>query len=285
MYLTDLHVHSDVSADSACSMAEMAAAEADCGVQTLCFTDHCDLLDKHTMSFQPRCLTMLPEAAEKFRALQCSGPLMPEVLLGIELSESTYRPELAQQLAAAEGLDFVLGSVHILPELGDFCQFTYTDEAQCDDLFVRYLDELQRTAELGCFDVMAHIGYCSRYMHRAGIEAALTLEKYGDKIRTLLCTLIDKGKGIEINCSGIRDGCGPFPNAEILKLYRALGGEIVTVGSDAHSTGNAAACIREGHALLRGCGFDYVSVFRQRTPEFIKLNFQSEDIYHDCNRI
>ena len=271
MYLTDLHVHSDVSADSACSMAEMAAAEAAYGVRTLCFTDHCDLLNKRDMAFQPRCLAMLPEAVEKFAALQRSGPLPLEVLLGIELSEATYRPELAQQFAAAEGLDFVLGSVHILPEKGDFCQFTYTDGAQCDRLFDLYLDELQRTAELGFFDVMAHIGYCSRYMHRAGIEAALTPEKYGGKIRTLLRTLIDKGKGIEINCSGIRDGCGPFPCAEILQLYRELGGEIVTVGSDAHNVGNAAACIREGHALLRDCGFDYVTVFRRRKPEFIKL--------------
>ena len=271
MLLTDFHVHSDVSADSPCTMREMAEAEARCGVRMLCFTDHCDLLNKRDMRFQPRCLTMLPEALEKFAALRSGGALPLEVRIGIELSESTFRPDLAAQLSATEGLDFVLGSTHILPALGDFCQFTYTDEAQCERLFDLYLDELLQTAALGFFDVMAHIGYCSRYMHRAGLETALTPEKYGEKIRLLLRTLIDKGKGIEINCSGIRDGCGPFPSEALLRLYRALGGEIVTVGSDAHNTGNAAACIREGHELLLACGFDYVTVFRQRTPEFIKL--------------
>jgi len=168
-------------------------------------------------------------------------------------------------------LDVVLASLHILPEIGDFCQLSYSGEAECDRLFDAYLDRLQEIAALGLFDVMAHIGYCSRYMHRASFSAALTLEKYRDKIHTLLRTLIDKGKGIEINCYGTHDGCGPFPSAELLQLYRTLGGEIVTVGRVAYNTGNAAACIREGHALLRECGFDYVTVFRQRKPEFIKL--------------
>ena len=271
MYLTDLHVHSDVSADSRFSMREMAEAEAKCGVQTLCFTNHCDLLNKYTMDFQPRSLEVVPESIEKFAALRESGPLPAEVLLGIELAESTFRPELAKQLAAAEGLDFVLGSLHILPGIGDFCQLTYTDEAQCDRLFDLYLDELRRIAELGCFDVMAHIGYCRRYMWRAGVDAALTVEKFGEKLRLLLRTLIDKGKGIEINCSGLRDGCGPFPDRDILQLYRDLGGEIVTLGSDAHTADTAAACIREGHELLKDCGFDYVTVYRQRKPEFTKL--------------
>lgn len=272
MILTDFHVHSDVSEDCRATMRAMAEAEARKGIRTMCFTNHCDLRDWRTLEFQPRCLEIVPEAREKRAALEAEGRLPLEVLLGIELAEAHFRPALAAELAAGEGLDFVLGSLHILPPEGDFCRLHYTDVPQCDRYFDRYLDELLQVAALGCFDVMAHIGYCRRYMFRAGVDAAMTLEKHGEKIRLLLRTLIDSGKGIEINCSGIRDGCGPFPSPEILRLYRDLGGEIVTVGSDAHTPETAAACVREGYAVLRACGFGYVTVFRQRKPAFLRLS-------------
>jgi histidinol-phosphatase (PHP family) len=271
MILTDFHVHSDVSADCSATMREMVEAEARQGVGILCFTNHSDIRDWRTLGYQPRCREIVPESRQKLAALRAEGALPAEVLLGVELAEGQFRPEVAAEIAADEALDFVLGSLHILPETGDFCWQHYTDAAQCDRYFDRYLDELQKVAALDCFDVMAHIGYCRRYMWRAGVDAALTLDKYGDRVRFLLRTLIDKGKGIEINCSGLRDGCGPFPSAEILRLYRDLGGELVTVGSDAHSPKTAAACLQEGHALLRECGFDYVTVFRRRKPEFIRL--------------
>ena len=118
---------------------------------------------------------------------------------------------------------------------------------------------------------MAHIGYGRRYMWKKGLDAEMSLALFGDKIRLLLRRLIDKGRGIEINCSGIRDGCGPFPQPEILRLYREMGGEIITVGSDAHRPADAAKCVREGYEVLRSCGFDYVTTFQKHTPEFIKI--------------
>lgn len=271
MYLTDFHVHSDVSQDSRATMWEMVEAEAAMGVQTLCFTNHCDVAHWQDMEFHSRSLEIVPESFEKLAQLKSEHQLPIEVLVGLELAESELYPEAAAQIAAAPGLDFVLGSLHMLEETSDFYLQKYTDVPQCDALFRRYMEELQKIANIGCFDVMAHIGYCRRYMWRQGVDAALTIAKFGDEIEALLRTLIDKGKGIEINCSGLRDGCGPFPSEEILRLYRSLGGEIITVGSDAHKPEQAAACVKEGHALLKACGFEYVSIFRQRKPEFIKL--------------
>ena len=132
---------------------------------------------------------------------------------------------------------------------------------------------LRQIAALDFWDVLAHCGYCRRYMLRAGIDAAMTLDRFGEEIEAILRAVIDKGKGLELNCSGMREGdaCGPFPSEEILRLYRALGGEIVTVGSDAHTPQDAAKGVRAGFALLRRCGFDYVTVYRQRKPAFIKI--------------
>jgi len=271
MYLTDYHVHSDVSMDSDAPMWDMVEAEAAAGIDAMCFTNHCDII--RSMNFQPnpRCLQIIPESREKLEAMFAAHHVPIEVRLGIELAEVRYDPELAKELAATEGLDFVLGSMHTLPELGDLVIQFYSTPAQCDCYFAMYLEEYQKVAEMDFYDVLAHFGYARRYMWRAGVDAAMTLDKYGDQVEHLLRTVIDKGKGFEINCSGIRDGCGPFPSEEILRLYRSMGGEILTIGSDAHRPKDAAAGIRQGFETAKACGFDYVTVFRQRKPEFIKL--------------
>lgn len=271
MYLTDFHVHSDVSMDSEASMWDMIRAEADAGVRCMCFTNHCDLVRWDNFHPNPRCLEISSESVEKLAVARDAHDLPIEVRLGLELAEAQYDPALAARLAADPALDFVLGSMHILPEAGDFYFLPYTNVSQCDCYFGLYLEQLQRIAALDFYDVLAHLGYVRRYMWRAGVDAALTLEKFDDRVARLLRTVIDKGKGLEINCSGIRDGCGPFPSPEILRLYRQMGGEIITVGSDAHRPEDAAKGVAAGFEVLKSCGFDYVCVFRHRKPEFIKI--------------
>ena len=272
MMLVDYHVHSDVSEDSSASMREMAAAEAAAGVKLLCFTNHCDLLHWQDGRPNPRCRVITDESAEKLAALRAAGDGSIELRLGLELAEGHADPALAAALAADGRLDFVLGSLHLLPGYGDLYRQHYTTHAQCERMFDLYLDELQRVAELDFYDVLAHLGYARRYMWRDGVDAAMTLERFGAKIERLLRTVIDKGRGIELNCSGLRDESGPFPSEEILLLYRSLGGEIVTLGSDAHSPEQAGRGIAEGAAMLRRIGFDRVAVFRARKAEYIDIS-------------
>ena len=272
MLLSDFHVHSDVSADCRAPMWEMVQAEAAAGMDVICFTNHCDLLHAQDETPNEQCRAITGESVEKLHEMQREHSLPIEVRLGIELAEGHRDPALAAELAADPALDFVLGSLHIIPGYGDLYYQTYTSAEQCDFFFDRYLDELLLLAPLDFYDVLAHLGYARRYMWRAGVDAAMTLARFGDKIEGVLRAVVDKGKGVEINCSGIRDGCGPFPSEEILRLYRSLGGEIVTVGSDAHTPGSAAKGVRQGFEVLRACGFDYVTVFRQRKPEWIKIN-------------
>ena len=272
MFLTDYHVHTDISEDSQASMAEMIEAEAAAGVRVLCITNHCDPFHWQDDTPKPSCRHIAGESAAQLSALRARGALPIEVRLGLELAEGHRDPSLTAELAADPSLDFVLGSLHLLPGYGDLYVQHYTSLAQCDMLFDLYLDELQQIAAMDFYDVLAHLGYGRRYMCRAGVDAAMTLARFGGKVERLLRTVVEKGKGLELNCSGIRDGCGPFPSEEILRLYRALGGEIVTVGSDAHRPEHAAKGVAEGYEVLRRCGFDYVTVFRQRKPEWIKLS-------------
>jgi histidinol-phosphatase (PHP family) len=268
MRLSDQHIHSAGSPDCDTPLPVMARAAREIGVEHLCFTDHIDIDDCLTGGLNAECPGSWSRVREGYLAALPDVPAGVELCLGMELGEANHCPELALKLAAEPELDLVLGSLHNLRNTPDFYYLRYESEAQCEALNRRYLEELLELSALPCFDVMAHIGYTRRYMRRAGFEAALDRERFGDLLEALLRNLIEKGKGIEVNCSGLREGAGTFPGLPVLRLYRELGGEIITVGSDAHSPSTAGTGIAQGFELLREAGFRHVALFRRRKPEF-----------------
>ena len=271
MKLTDYHIHSECSVDSASPMAEMAAAARDRGISALCFTDHVEMDDSRSGRLDPDLDIRWPATLAAYRALTASPPEGIRIRLGMELGAPNHCPEVAARAAAAPELDFILGSLHNLRDVTDFYYYPYASEEECRRLNEAYLAELLEIAAMDCFDVMAHIAYTSRYMARAGFVTKIDTTHDGGALRELLGRLIQRGKGIEINTSGMRQGSGPYPGTDILALYRDLGGEIVTTGSDGHRPEDAGAGIREAGELLRSLGFRYAAEYVKRQPVFYQL--------------
>lgn len=270
MIYTDQHIHCQSSPDSHTPLRVMAAAARDHGMSAVCFTDHIDMDfgDLGDLRWETR-RDILRAAWADVRENPVPGIT---VRCGIELGEANHDPEAAKAAAREPGLDFVLGSLHNLRGQPDFYEYPYTSEAQCEALNRAYLAELLELTEFPYFDVMAHIGYTSRYMHRDGYAAEISAESCRDELTALYTALIAQGRGIEINVSGLRTGHTSYPNASALRLYRELGGEIITLGSDAHTPEDASIGIREGAALLRALGFRYYAVFEQHKPSFLPLD-------------
>ena len=271
MRYADQHMHSDCSFDGHSPMRIMAEAAREHGMSAVCFTDHVDMDDSRTGLLCPDD----PEARERMRsqalALKAEPPAGLEVRFGLELGEATHDAARAADIAAMPELDFVLGSFHNLRGMADFYYLRYGSEAECDRLNRMYLAELLALAEQGGFDIMAHVGYTSRYMHRSGFRTEITPAEYGDELTALFRRLIRDGRGIEVNVSGLRQGHTTYPNAETLRLYRSLGGELVTVGGDAHVPADAGVGVKDGYALLRELGFRYAAEFRERKPELFRI--------------
>ena len=272
MMLSDYHIHSRVSPDARDSMTDMAEASFKAGVSRLCFTDHVDLDMHSTGKPDPSCFSGWPEMLEQYRDAREALPYS-DIRLGIEFGEFNHDTDAAAEIAGTGELDFILGSLHNLRDTADFYSMPYTDAAQCGMLYERYLDELIEMADMPYFDVMAHIGYPVRYMLNAGFDIKPEISFFGDRLELLLRKLISAGKGIECNCSGYRSAGirGPIPSPDILKMYRRLGGEIVTVGTDAHRTADAGVKLREGYDLLKHLGFRYITGFSGRKPEFTAI--------------
>ena len=96
--------------------------------------------------------------------------------------------------------------------------------------------------------------------------------QHADQVDAILKLLIEKGKGIEINTGGYKAGLSePNPCHDVLRRYRELGGEIITMGSDAHTTEYVAYRFADAREVLKECGFRYFTVFRERKAEFVPL--------------
>ena len=268
MYLVDYHTHTRCSPDSSARLSDMVRAAQQAGARELCTTDHCDLQRKDgtplgEWDWTP-ILTQFQEAEffqyrEDFR-----------LLLGLELGGGYTDPQRAQAIVDSAPLDFVIGSVHNQsPQAGgvDLFYLDYRDEAQCVRVLEDYMANLCRQAVQSCYDSLGHIIYPLRYINgRAGHH--MTLEPWADQLDQVLRTVIETGRAIEVNTHGGREVEEWRP---ILRRYRALGGELVTLGSDAHKPASVARGLEQAAQLLREMGFGWVTVYRRRKPEQRRL--------------
>lgn len=268
MYLTDYHTHTCCSEDSTAPLAEMAAAACSVGLAELCTTDHCDLLDLDGNRVYGLDWGPILSQYQAVQAATAGSGL--ELRLGLELGGANFDPDCARQILSGAPLDFVIGSIHNLsPARGgrDFYFLEYRTPEECYQALDDYFNSMLALAPLAHYDSLGHIIYPLRYMNgRAGHH--ITLDRYQDRLIQILKTVIEHGHGIEVNthCGGEVEEWRP-----ILKQYRALGGEIVTVGSDAHTPADVGKGCAQAQQLLRETGFRYFCVYQGRKPRWIKL--------------
>ncbi len=271
MFLTDYHVHSTHSDDAENTMLDMAKAAEKRGIKRLCFTDHADeCCDPQFLSFPPNLFLPQTDMYGEYERVreELSGKI--DLRFGCELAAINHDPETAKVFWEDERFDFIIGSVHNVRRRDDFYFMKYDSEEMCREITEVYLDEYLEITRLGCCDVLGHLGYPEKYMVRSGFKTSVL--DYPEKLRAVLKSAIEKGIGIEVNTSGLRCSLGKtMPGGEVIKLYRELGGEIITTGSDSHREKDAGAGIAEATELLRECGFKYVTTFTKHEPEFTAI--------------
>lgn len=272
-YITDYHCHSAVSPDGHNTMAEMARAAIEKGVDELCFTDHVEPVPWLRWNDGPLPLHSYDWSvmAQDFAAAQelCGDRI--KLRMGAELGEAVLAPKVeASYLDDAPPLDFTIGSVHVFWRDGvidDLCWIQNRDEAVWRRAVESYLDELSALVKWGRFSVIGHLTLPLRYA-KENCGLALDISRYDEQFREILRCALDKGIGIELNTNR---GGEPLPNERWLKMYRALGGEVITMGSDAHTPDYISCAMEERQELLKHCGFKYFSTFAEGKPIFHKL--------------
>ena len=270
MYLADYHTHSRISPDARCSMTEMARAAVAAGLDELCFTDHLEPVNWYTQV--PRDPYEWDELQRDFLQAQEELGDRIRLCLGVELGDAPWDFAHTERLMAdAPQLDFIIGSIHMLSAAYGCTDLYYFDPA--DDAAARrgmadYLELVRQLANWdGTYSVLGHLTLPLRYLNEnRGFQ--LTFDGFEAEIEEILRILIQKGRGIELNTNR---GHTPLPDEKWLRMYRRLGGEIITLGSDAHSVKYVGCAIRERQELLRQCGFRRFCTFRRMEPVWHEL--------------
>jgi len=268
----DYHIHTRFSCDSEAEMTDVCDAAIARGIQEIAFTDHLDFGPD-----DPPDYFRLVEYVETIQ--HCRDRYRDRLIIrtGVEIGEPHIFTQQAQTILAAEELDFVIGSAHYAVSPAPSSASTDSNRLQCawkasffeqplHIAYESYFQQVVRLAVEGDFDVLGHLDLVKRDAQKFGKPYDGPVP-YADMIRTALRTLVERGKGIEINTSSLYKGRGmsePCPSLEILRWYREMGGEILTFGSDAHTADRVGSHLNVAYAMAQTVGFKRWATFERR---------------------
>lgn len=277
MIQADMHMHTWFSTDSEACPRDMADEAVRKGLKTICFTDH---FDKDDLEWGEEGIFDVDAYFVEMQKLQEEYAGKLNIRIGIELGLRTYLKDYYEELTKKYPFDFVIGSVHNVPYKKDAeGNILYTDPA-AEKLFTDRTDKeayrlmmettLENVRTSDCFQTLGHLDYVVRYGKSREKEYSYT--DYADIIDEILKLLIEKEKGLEVNSAGLKYGL-PFthPHPDVLKRYHELGGEIITIGADAHKPEHIAYDFAKAEEILKSCGFKYYTEFFEQKPVFKQL--------------
>lgn len=272
--IADFHLHTDHSGDSTAPMETQIRAGLARGLSYMCFTDHYD-----------------PEFPYEN---------VPDVAAGtFELDYNSYRQEFLQMRNRyGDRIDLRFGiEIGLQPHLGDYLRSYFSTHAEYDFIigsnhlcggtdpyYPAFLESITEEEALSLYledtlknikafpdiDSCGHLDYVARYLpHR---DVFYTYDRFADLIDPILRELTDRGIALEVNTAPLLKGFRYFnPLPDILKRYREMGGDLITIGSDAHVPEKIAGCFDKTAQILLALGFTHYAVYKERKPLMLPL--------------
>ncbi len=254
----DYHMHTSFSDDSDYPMEDCVRRAIELGLEEICFTEHTDFGTKDAS-------TNCDAKAYYKEWRRCRALYADRICLkfGMEFGMQTGTVGEFQQLFNRYPFDFIILSCHQVDN-----QFFYIQQFQQgrtqQEYNERYYEEILKVVQqYDDFSILGHLDMIKRYDKQGEYPFA----KVKDILAEILKLTIQKGKGIEVNTSCYRYGLPDLtPSHDILELYRDLGGEIITIGSDSHSRVQLGVKIREVQEELAQIGFKHLYTFDHMEP-------------------
>ena len=266
----DYHTHTNYSMDCTECLDNMVKAAIKLGLTEYAITDHIDFsfpeLDILSTKSPAEVFFSIKKAKEKY-----AGKI--KILLGAEFGLRPDTAEITKKIASEYEYDLILGSAHVDDiQLEGFAgTYQFSKYYKKHEAYLIYFQNMLDTV-MACdtYDILAHLDYVERYAKYP--DNTLNYEDYREIIDKILEIVINKGKGIEVNTSGyVRSLNRPHPQIDIIRRYIEMGGEIITVGSDAHFSRYIACGFDKAYALLKHLGVKYITKFDKRRPRFEKI--------------
>ncbi len=276
MIISDYHVHSEFSSDSQAPMEQVIERAIKLGLKKLCFTDHMDYdyPDTENLSF----VFDIKDYWQKIAQLKKYYAKQIEILTGIELGLQPHLTEQLNLLTKENLFDFIIGSTHVVDHVDPYFPEFWITRSKSEGIRRYFESIIENCRAFQNFHVYGHIDYIIRYAPKETdangrlVMPDYSYSDYADLLDEVLKTILSYGKGIEINTAGLKYGLGyAHPKAEIIKRYKELGGELITIGSDAHKPEHLCYDFSAIPDLLKDLGFRYYATFKEGKPVYEKL--------------
>lgn len=264
----DYHMHSSNSWDTKVPMEEMCMAALDKGITEIAFTEHFDHFteNKSKAAYEP---APYFEDIHTNRAHFAGQGLT--IRAGVEVGEYHLYRDKVQPVIDAYNYDLVLGSLHWVNGEQSVFQPSYYAGKTLPEAVMPYFAEMVEMIEGGGFDILSHMDVFKRRAHL--VYGEFNVEEFETEVRDVWRACIDNNIGIEINTGGMRWKINePHPNITALKWYREMGGEILTIGSDAHNPADLGYGLDYTMEMALEAGFKALARFEKRqVADFIPL--------------
>ena len=277
--LADYHVHSQFSDDSDYEMEEVVKDAIAFGLDEICFTDHVDYgvkLDHGVEGTTPRLDEYgmpirnvdYPRYFEKIEMLQKKYEGQITIRKGLEFGLEMCHLQEYRDLYNRWPMDFIIHSNHQVDDIEIYLPEYFEGRSQKEYNRIYYEEILRTVIAYKDYSVLGHIDSLNRY----DPKGPCPLEDFIDLVYEILRIAIADGKGIELNTSNVRYGVKDLtPCVDILKLYKELGGTIITIGSDSHHRDHLGFNIQKSRQILKDLGYEYFCTFREMEPIFHRL--------------
>ena len=266
----DLHTHSESSHDSVCKIEDMCLAQMEKATDIMAVTDHCDIFSFNKYDIY----TPIKAAYDTVIELRGKYEGKIRLLSGVEIGEGAWFPEETKKLMDLVPYDVIIGSSHCvkhkeITKAYSGIQFI-AEDIDPASYFDDYLDELLVMLDVVDFDILAHLTCPLRYI-TGRQKITVDLKPYEEKITEILRRIIKRGIALEVNTSSYSLMGEFMPGREILQQYYDMGGYLITLGSDAHVTKDAAQYLDEAKALLKEIGFKHIFYYENRCAHQITI--------------
>lgn len=263
--ICDFHVHTCMSADSEADIDTVIQTAIRLGMPYLCITDHHDIdYNNEEFYLNPhKYYGTLSSYKDKYRN-------RIKLLIGVEMGLQPHIKNAVDAFISSIPLDFVIGSSHVINGMDPYYEDIWREHTT-EQVMNMYFENIYENLQVhDNFDIYGHIDYAIRYAKEK--DQNYSYEKYKEILDQILIKIVTMGKGIEINTAGLRKGLrSTNPCFEIIKRYHELGGNIITVGSDAHSPEDIGADFDRAGELLSEAGFDHYNLFIGRKALAVPL--------------
>lgn len=247
----EYHTHTTNSPDSRVKMRDYCTKAIEIGVTEVAFTDHID----HDPAERTRGHNQYPAYMAEIAACRDEFGDRLTILAAAEVDWNRATAPLVAAYLADKLFDFIICSVHWID--GEYLGVRATKQPSME-VYRQYLDEIEAlvTTE-DFFHVIGHFDLGKRYHTVNGrIDIAANRAQLG----RIFDAMAAGGKGFDLNTSAVRTAARePMPGPDILRLFRAHGGQHVTIGSDTHTLETFGTNIETAVETLRAAGWTTVS--------------------------